>query len=302
MAGYGQKFGIAGLCLILSGCQDGANFGAGGGGLISGAPGERQVIERDVEAPDVFERTEAALWDGRPSLGGVWIAHPDVDDPERVIIRNLSNGKHVIGALFRRERELPGPRFQVSSDAAVELGILPGAPTGLKVTAMRREEIVIEPEPAPEPEIAAEALGDPAKASPTHGNIDESTLAPLTALAASAIAAAENSASSPRPSPRPGDEPLAASSSTDKAAEADQPVATAKPFIQIGIFSVEANANNTADMLKGAGVNAEVKNSTSAEKTYWRVIVGPLSDTAERAEVLAKIKELGFADAYFVTN
>ena len=43
------------------------------------------LVERDVEAPGVFQVTEAGLWDGRPSLGGVWVAHPDVTEPERVI-------------------------------------------------------------------------------------------------------------------------------------------------------------------------------------------------------------------------
>ena len=82
---------------------------------------------RVVEAPEIFDVSETGLWDGRPSLGGVWVAHPDVTEPERVIIRNESNSKFVIGALFRRERENPGPRIQVSSDAATELGVLAGA-------------------------------------------------------------------------------------------------------------------------------------------------------------------------------
>ena len=50
--------------------------------------GSIKLVERDVEAPEVFQVTEKALWDGRPSLGGVWVAHPDSDQPERVIIRN----------------------------------------------------------------------------------------------------------------------------------------------------------------------------------------------------------------------
>jgi len=49
------------------------------------------LVERDVEAPDVFDVTDLALWDGRPSLGGVWVAYPDNIEPERVIIRNTEN-------------------------------------------------------------------------------------------------------------------------------------------------------------------------------------------------------------------
>ena len=99
-----------------------------------------RIVDRDVEAPQVFQVTEEALWDGRPSLGGVWVASPDVTDPERVIMRNPTNGKFVIGALFKRERDNPGPKLQISSDAAEALGLLAGQPGKLSVTALRREE------------------------------------------------------------------------------------------------------------------------------------------------------------------
>jgi len=133
----------------LAACDDAGNFNPASfaSGLTSGSDSpaaqspEVTLVERDVEAPDVFGVTENGLWDGRPSLGGVWVAHPDVTDPERVIIRNENNGKFVIGALFRRERENPGPSLQVSSDAAEELGMLAGAPSRLNVVALRREEV-----------------------------------------------------------------------------------------------------------------------------------------------------------------
>ena len=99
--------------------------------LPANAPNQTFQEERDIERPDIFEANDSGLWDGRPSLGGVWVAHPDVRDPERVLITNSENGRSIIGALFRRERENPGPLLQVSSDAAEELGILAGAPTSM---------------------------------------------------------------------------------------------------------------------------------------------------------------------------
>ena len=107
--------------------------------LAKAAP--RRMVGKDVEAPDVFSATEEGLWDGRPSLGGIWVAHPDVTAPERVVIRNTSNGKSVTGALFRRERDLPGPTLQISSDAAAALGIVAGKPQELSVTALRRGDV-----------------------------------------------------------------------------------------------------------------------------------------------------------------
>ena len=73
---------------------------------------QEEVTEiRVVERPDIFSTTELGLWDGRPTLGrGAWIAHPDVEDPEGVRVRNLVNGQTIRAALYRRERLSPGPR------------------------------------------------------------------------------------------------------------------------------------------------------------------------------------------------
>lgn len=246
------------------------------------------IIERDVEAPDVFQQTEAGLWDGRPSLGGVWVAHPDVADPERVIIRNETNGKFVIGALFRRERDTPGPRFQVSSDAAETLGMLAGAPTDLNVTALRREQVPVVPEVSDPPLDATET-------------IEQTTLDPVAAAASSAIIAAEAEAASGTAQAVAAavDAPI----STPKPAPVPTPGSTlAKPYIQIGIFSIQSNADRTADLLRKAGVVPTIKPGNSSGKAFWRVVVGPAATAGERTTLIKKVKALGFNDAYSVTN
>ena len=127
------------FALLLAGCDQLPGLGQDApetGNAL--APSGDPATSQDVEAPGVFDLTTPGLWDGRPSLGGVWVAHPTVTDPERVIIRNTENGQSVIGALFRRERETPGPALQVSSDAAEELGMLAGDPATLSVIALRR--------------------------------------------------------------------------------------------------------------------------------------------------------------------
>ena len=242
-----------------------------------------KLVERDVEAPEVFQVTEAGLWDGRPSLGGVWVAHPDAVDPERVIIRNNANGKFVIGALFRREREIPGPRTQVSSDAAAALGLLAGAPVELNVTALRRETVSDETSEVPVSDevVTGEDLDT--------GEIAEATLDPI-AGAAAAIDASEPTV------------PLTASV---PAAPASAPAATSsleKPYIQIGIFSVEANANRTADQMRSAGLSPTVFAQSANGKPFWRVVVGPAQSKSQRNSLLKKVKDTGFTDAYPVTN
>ncbi len=235
------------------------------------ASSSTELVERDVEAPGVFQVSDQGLWDGRPSLGGVWVAHPDAVDPERVIIRNSANGKFVIGALFRRERENPGPSLQVSSDAAEALGLLAGAPASLNVTALRREEA-----PAVQ---STEATTD----FDTPTDIAATPLDPI-AGASAAIDAAEATAPAA---------PVATPTAPSK---------LAKPFIQIGIFSIEANARRTAEKLSAVGVDTRVLAQSSQGRDFWRVIAGPTQNEAGRAALLAKVKSNGFSDAYFVTN
>lgn len=283
--------------LVLAGCEDGPKLGflqpkPKAEGAVE-ASSSTKLVERDVEAPDVFQVTEAGLWDGRPSIGGVWVAHPDTKDPERVIIRNNANGQFVIGALFRREREIPGPRLQVSSDAAAALGMLAGAPSELNVTALRREEAGPEPQPEDQPGADA-ALPEAADVSEAalagSGEITETALDPI------AGAAAAIDASAPAQAVPAKAEPAAAP------APAPQKSALRKPFIQIGIFSVEANAKRTANMMRSAGMVPVVREQSSSGKTFWRVLVGPAQNKTERSQLLKSVKETGFADAYAVTN
>ncbi|WP_299353516.1 SPOR domain-containing protein [uncultured Shimia sp.] len=235
-----------------------------------------KLVERDVEAPDVFSVTEAGLWDGRPSLGGVWAAHPDVKDPERVIIRNQSNGKFVIGALFRRERDMPGPRVQISADAADALGMLAGQPVELNVTALRREEVADEPEAM---ETSATAAAE----------VEEEVLDPI-AAASAAVASAEEEVRPPAQEVTAETAPKPVSSNLDK------------PYIQIGIFSVEANAKNAADQMRNNGMVPLIKKLESKGKTFWRVIVGPAASKSERTQIMKQINATGFTDAYAVSG
>lgn len=279
---------VLGSGLALAGCEEGAKpFG-----FLRAAPATEgdapaaastRLVERDVEAPEAFSASDKGLWDGRPSLGGVWVAHPAVTDPERVIIRNTANGKFVIGALFRRERDNPGPRMQVSSDAAAALDMLAGQPADLSVVALRREE-------AAEPPAPETASTDPVLAAPEA--IEARPIDEITATAAGAIAAAE-SAAPVKPAAKPGATPAPV------VAAAAKPAATGKLLVQIGIFSVEANAKRAADQLAAAGIAASVKTETSQGKTFWRVVAGPAPD---RDAMIAKIKGLGYTDAYAVSN
>lgn len=270
---------IIATTLVLSGCQSMKNpftkkENPGDGTEVAQAETSVRLVDRDVEAPEVFQVTDDALWDGRPSLGGVWVASPEAVDPERVILRNQSNGKFVIAALFRRERINPGPPLQISSDAAAALGILAGQPTKLNVTALRREEV-----PAETPDATQPILD-------TAETVETTTLDPV-ATASAALDKAEA---------KPVAAPPAVAAPAAPAAQKPAPQG-GKTLIQIGIFSVEANAKRASDELGKAGVGADILKETSQGKTFWRVTAGPAD-----AAMLTKVKGLGFTDAYLVSR
>lgn len=280
--GPGRLALVAALGLVLAGCEDGT-------GLFGQSPTEDpaavtdavpqatsvKLVDRDVEAPEVFQVTDQALWDGRPSLGGVWVASPDAVDPERVILRNTTNGKFVIGALFRRERDNPGPPLQISSDAAAALGLLAGQPASLQVTALRREDV-----PATQPD-ATKPILDAAETV-------ETTPLDTAAIASAAIDKAEANpvlpavtGASATPAPLP-----------PTPAPAPAPATSGDQLIQIGIFSVEANAKRAVDTLGKAGITASSRREEAKGKPFWSVTARGTSAT------LAAVKSAGFADAY----
>jgi len=318
----------------------------------------------EIEAPDVFFLEETGLWDGRPSLGGVWVAHPDVTDPERVLVTNLDNGQSVVGALFRRERDNHGPEIMVSSDAAAAMNVIAGTPTEFTIVALRRQEVPEEldlavppPEPAaadteeapegtalpatiaastletapeavpaateaaPEPTLDVAAIAESAiavSASPAPAPVATldaaDILADTTAIAAS-IPAELLSDETPTEPPAaveevaaiattalPAPDPVAAPETVEAAFEPAEVEELTRPFIQVGIFSLEENAETVAAELRRGGVIPTVYDQSNEDRALWRVVVGPVRNGEERAALLETVQGLGYEDAYFVTN
>lgn len=284
----------------LAACDENGEFtlGASDGAaaqdpLPANALNQRPQRNVDVERPDIFAITDNGLWDGRPSLGGVWVAHPEVTDPERVVIRNTESGQEIIGALFRRERENPGPLLQVSSDAAEALGLLPGAPTRLEVVVLRREEVEIEEtaDPAQNPVVAS--LNTPvtveeAPLEPAESGAGAAAAVVLPAAVEAATSAAEQTAA-------------AAAEVATETVDVSSVLAAPAPLptgssAQIGVYSVEANANAAVQTITASGIAAAVTPEELGGRTVWRVVAGPLSDTGD----IARLKEMGFVDAFVI--
>ena len=326
--------------LFLTGCEEFENSLTGpsdGEEAASLGPDEPRVEIRDVDRPDIFNVTESALWDGRPSLGGIWVAHPDVTDPERVKITNTGSGKTIAGALFRRERANPGPRIQVSSDAAAALGMLAGQPAELTIIAVRQEEIIIEPEPLPlsdenatEDEVAAvndetastenetestdaEVASDEVAEAPQRRGFwgrfrDSLRNKPKEELEARESEATAESAAAPEVETAPLDPVASAAAAAIEEAERAEPQPAPassglkNPYVQVGLFSVEENASAAAASLRQAGIVPQIRGQESGGKTFWRGFVGPMSSADDQAALLAQIKGLGYSDAFLAPN
>lgn len=309
--------GFGGLILLLSACTMGGTGAGGGAGqaagpglgaLLSGpGPGGGGGRSREIEAPEVFLAEEAGLWDGRPSLGGIWVASPEAKTPERVRMVNLATGKSVAGALFRRERENPGPRLQLSSEAATALGLLAGQPAKIRVVALRHGPQAAGPgstkAAGAEGAADAEALGAAAKAA----------LAAAPAAAPSAgTKPAPNPVAAPAPAPSPapnaakpglfgglfkGQAPAAAPAPPPAPAATPTPVATGGAVrAMVGSFAVKENAESAAKKLQSAGLTAEVKEARQGEKVLWALT----ARGADQVVLLETLKKLGFADAYLL--
>ncbi len=287
--GKARKFSrylpLAGI-LLLGACENGINLPTSAPPPAEGTTVE--TIETDVAAPEAFSITDKALWDGRPTFGGVWIAYPDIEQPERVRITNPDNGKTVIGALYKREREFPGPKIELSADAAAALGVLAGTPTELTIVALRRKTV----------EIEVEAPADPL-APPDD-------IEPPLHRPASLAAPAPAPAPQPEPVPEPAPAPVTPPATTTPAVSATPLPATQgapdtqgfEAYIQVSTTQTKAKAEDIKRALERAGLDVEIRERKAGNKTLYRVIVGPATSPDALKIMMGTVRALGYKDAF----
>lgn len=221
------------------------------------------LTEAEVLRPDIYDETDMGLWDGRPSIGGLWIAHPTVSQAERVRVTNLANNRTITGALFARDPSIPGPPFLMSGEAAATLGAEPGVPVQLNVVALRREII--------EPGGVSSAALDGMVAAPAISEVQTTT--PDTVVAVAPVTA-----------PQTAPAPVQAASTLDR------------PFIQVGAFAVQGNAQRLTEQLRQRGYSVQTAPLQGRTRTLTRVVVGPAATSAERDGLLQRLRADGFTD------
>ena len=92
------------------------------------------------EKPEILDISTSVIWDGDQTLGGNWISHPDTASPERVLIKNISNGKAIVGAVFQQTKKTKTGSALISSDAAKALDIAQNEKTKVQIVAVRAPE------------------------------------------------------------------------------------------------------------------------------------------------------------------
>jgi hypothetical protein len=249
---FGGMAAIGVAASALSGCeQPGAAVPVAPTETASAAAPSASIPDAVIADtdPDAFDLTESTYWDGRPSLGGLWVAHPLADKPMRARIINEDTGASADGALFRRDAALPGPPIMLSYDAARAIGVKAGIVTQIRIVALKDEatlaaerkaatpeaastsaeasvETVALPpaeDAAPQPAakaVAAPAAPAPATETPAPQIAASEAAAPATAAEA---AAGEELAKKPIPSPDPSAEV------PPKSPPESPPLATAAP-------------------------------------------------------------------------
>ena len=88
------------------------------------------------EKPKILDISATVIWDGSQTLGGNWVSHPNIKSPERVLIKNTTNGRSVVGAVFQQTKNLNKGLAAISSDAAKALGVSKNNETKLQIVAI----------------------------------------------------------------------------------------------------------------------------------------------------------------------
>ena len=92
------------------------------------------------EKPKILDISASVIWDGSQTLGGNWVSHPNIKSPERVLIKNTTNGKSVVGAVFQQTKNPNEGLAAISSDAAKALNISKNDDTKLQLVAIKMIE------------------------------------------------------------------------------------------------------------------------------------------------------------------
>jgi DedD protein len=154
----------------------------------------------------------------------------------------------------------------------------PNSPQGSPMAATQTQA------PAPSPTPSSQEQPRP---TAPHGSAPP---AQQRLSAAEKGAAGQRSAAAERPTAAPA-RPM----STDRAEATDRSSPTGGWMVQLGVFSVQANAERLAQELKSQGFHALVSENSGGGRPLWRVRTGPVAERAAAEQLNARLRAAGHA-------
>lgn len=243
---------------------------------------------------------------------GVTAAHKTLPLPSYAEVTALGTGRTILVRIERRGPMVNDSLVELSGDAAAQLGVTPGSHTPIRIRRVNPPEA--------ERALLRSGARAPERMATPEGLLgvlrrklaEQSPLLPPPStpprMPTSLPLPQDSPVSSPAPTPQPA--PGATSAAPQPPIRSAPPAAkptekpTAKPavvsppsasaprkdgaFVQVGAFSVEANARKVAAQLGG---------SVSKAGKLWRVRLGPFQADTQAAAALRKAQSAGYKDA-----
>ncbi len=305
--------GVASL-LVLAGCGSTSHVPRG---VKVGKP---YTVDGQTYTPGVdisYDKVGTASWygpgfhGGRTATGEVYdqhaltAAHPTLPMPSLVRVTNLSNGKSAVVRINDRGPFKGGRIIDLSKASAEALGFKGLAQVRVQYLPQETAEYIASLGVAVPPEMqynrvvaqvddSAQDIDEDTETLSSVGLVDESTatIAPLASITASDIDA---------PAVQP---PI--TTAREEYAQTSSPGGKLQYYIQAGSFSLRENAGKLLNRLASISSMAikplAIQEVTVAEKTFYRVRVGPIASNDLANDMLEKIRSTGATEAKLVLD
>jgi rare lipoprotein A len=236
---------------------------------------------------------------------GITGAHKTLPLPCYVEVTALDTGKTILVRLERRGPMVNDVLVELSGDAATQLGLAQGKHSPIRLRRVNPPEQeraalrggVRAPERMETPEGLLKVLRRKlADQSPLVPPPSTPPAMPAKPLATAPVAKAPPPKVAGKPVAKvpvgPAPKPTVAAPPPAKPAPSPAPlpaaVAKGSVVVQVGAFSVEANARKIAEKLGG---------QVSHAGKFWRVRMGPFANSAQAGAALEKARRAGYSDA-----
>ena len=204
------------------------------------------------------------------NMNALTAAHRTLPMPSIVRVTNLENGRTLVVKVNDRGPFARDRIIDMSKRSATVLGFLKQGVTRVRVEILPEESRQFALIAGRKPFTSSDLKRSPAKAK--------------------APQAAPQSVNVAQPQPEPAPEPAKTPNSADLL------------YIQVGAFSLQANARKIGDAIAKQGIPVIIAPLEQNGKTLFRVRAGPALTTQQAEALLVKIQSLGYDAAQIISD